>query len=240
MSLPPCHLFIRLSTCLITSPLRLGSCLSRIPFFPETATLQFNFASGHLSTSIPPPLQPCMNSFLCFNLSLFNMFVFFQPTLFISPSTVLPFLPIFPYPFPPSSTRQSIFFLTGLIILLPSLKASNLLPLPPSFPLSHSSFLHFPPACMSYFLSFPSLSSGITLLSCSLPAVLIHSLPYSHPFFQSSVILFTLDLVISAERFHMKLCHKNICENNFINWLIIWSLVCFSSTRQKCIHSSGI
>lgn len=85
MCFPPCHLFIRLSTCLITSPFRLGSCFSHISFFLETATLQFNFASGHLSTSIPPPLQPCMNSFLCFNLSLFSMFVFFPAYIIYLP-----------------------------------------------------------------------------------------------------------------------------------------------------------
>lgn len=65
-SVPPHPSF---SACLITFPL--PSALS-YHLLPETATLQFHFTCGNVSSSVPPPVQPCMNSFLGFSRSHFT------------------------------------------------------------------------------------------------------------------------------------------------------------------------
>lgn len=104
-----------------------------IPFFfpysllPETATLQFHFARGHISMSSPPLLQPGMNLFLCFNLPLSICVFTFQLTLFI-PSLCLPHSPVYL-----SLSVQAFLLLsvnlTGIPCAALVFKASSLFPL---------------------------------------------------------------------------------------------------------------
>lgn len=156
----------------------------------ETATLQFHFACGHLS--IPPPLQPCVKSLLGFNLSLLICLLFSQAYIISS------------FPFTPSSPRQSIFSSQEFLVPPPVVsfvfKASS----PPLISFIHQNDL------LHHFLDCPhillrSLSSswlpffpfhfhpvlGITLLPRHLSLV-IYSLPFSHPYFQLSIIYSSL------------------------------------------------